>query len=76
MWTVKPSKFFSDAEYYELVAIKADSRDGQAPLDGSSVTDSRISYDNGKGGSGKNNKQNSFDGDSEADFDGGDDTED
>ena len=38
MWTVKPSKFFSDAEYYELVAIKADSRDGQAPLDGSSVT--------------------------------------
>ena len=51
MWTVKPSKFFTGAEYYELVAIKADSRDGQAPLDGSSVTDARISYDNGKGGS-------------------------
>ena len=38
--------------------------------------DMKRNKDNGKGGSGKNNKQNSFDGDSEADFDGGDDTED
>ena len=51
MWSVKPSKYLSGGEFYELVAIKADSRDGQAPLDGSSVTDARISYDNGRGGS-------------------------
>ncbi len=51
MWSVKPSKYFSGGEFYELVAIKADSRDGQAPLDGSAVTDARVSYDNGRGGS-------------------------
>lgn len=37
--------------------------------------DMKRNKDNGKGGSGKNNKQNSFDGDSDADFDGGVDSE-
>ena len=50
MWSVKPSPYVQNENIYELVAIKADSRDGQAPLDGSAVTDARVSYDNGRGG--------------------------
>ena len=47
MWSVKPSQAFADNEHiYELVAIKAASRDGKAPLDGGSVTDARVSYGN------------------------------
>ena len=43
MWGVKP---VGDSEnIYELVAIKASSRDGQAPLDGSVITNANVSYD-------------------------------
>ena len=43
MWGVKP---VGDTEnIYELVAIKASSRDGQAPLDGSVITNANVSYD-------------------------------
>ena len=42
MWSVKPSEFVQGANVYELVAIKATSRDGKAPLDGGAVTDARI----------------------------------
>ena len=48
MWSVKP--IGTSENVYELVAIKASSRDGQAPLDGSSVTDARVSYDNQRSG--------------------------
>ena len=44
MWSVKPVN--GTENVFELVAIKAASRDGQAPLDGSAVTDARISYNN------------------------------
>lgn len=50
MWSVKPSAQFQNANIYELVAIKAASRDGKAPLDGGAVTDARVSYD----GTGRN----------------------
>ncbi len=47
MWTVKPSQAFAEgANIYELVAIKASSRDGKAPLDGGAVTDARVQYGN------------------------------
>ncbi len=51
MWSVKPSQFIQGGNVYELVAIKAASRDGKAPLDGGAVTDASVSYD---GGSGRN----------------------
>ncbi len=41
MWTVHP---MADGNTYELVAIKAASRDGKAPLDGGAVTDARVQY--------------------------------
>ena len=47
MWSVKPSQAFAGNEHiYELVAIKAASRDGKAPLDGGVVTDARVTYGN------------------------------
>ncbi|MBQ9877904.1 MAG: protein translocase subunit SecDF [Bacteroidales bacterium] len=46
MWSAKPSSFFNSDNVYELVAIKASSRDGKAPLDGDVVTDARVSYSN------------------------------
>ncbi len=47
MWTVKPSQAFAEgSNIYELVAIKASSRDGKAPLDGGAVTDARVQYGN------------------------------
>ncbi len=50
MWTVKPSQAFAEgANIYELVAIKASSRDGKAPLDGGAVTDARVQYGNSGG---------------------------
>ncbi len=49
MWTVKPSQAFADEDIYELVAIKASSRDGKAPLDGGAVTDARVQYGNNGG---------------------------
>ena len=44
MWSVKPSQYVG-GNWYELIAIKAATRDGKAPLDGGSVTDARVSYD-------------------------------
>ena len=46
MWSVKASKFFEGDNIFELVAIKASSRDGKAPLDGGVVTDARVQYGN------------------------------
>ena len=45
MWSVNPSEYAGGSNIYELVAIKAASRDGKAPLDGSAVTDARVSYE-------------------------------
>ena len=45
MWTVQPTDRIAGGNIYELVAIKAATRDGKAPLDGGSVTDARVSYD-------------------------------
>ena len=50
MWSVKPASYLGSDNIYELVAIKAASRDGQAPLDGSVVTDARVSYNNQRNG--------------------------
>ena len=50
MWSVKPSEYFEGSNIYELIAIKASSRDGKAPLDGGVVTDARVSYDNRRNG--------------------------
>ncbi len=49
MWTVKASGMDPDANIFELVAIKASSRDGKAPLDGGVVTDARVQYGNSGG---------------------------
>ncbi len=50
MWSVKPVSGFGASNVFELVAIKASSRDGKAPLDGSAVTDARVSYATQNGG--------------------------
>jgi len=47
MWSVKPATAFGD-NIFELVAIKASSRDGKAPLDGGVVTDAHVVFDNGR----------------------------
>ena len=44
MWTVKPSQL--NENIFELVAIKAASVDGKAPLDGGAVTDARVQFGN------------------------------
>ena len=44
MWSVKPTEYVKGANIYELIAIKASSRDGKAPLDGGVVTDARVDY--------------------------------
>ena len=46
MWTVKASEGDVNGNIFELVAIKATSRDGKAPLDGGVVTDARVQYGN------------------------------
>ena len=46
MWTVKASQMDPNQNIFELVAIKAASRDGKAPIDGGVVTDARVSYGN------------------------------
>ena len=43
MWSVKPVG--TSENVYELIAIKASSRDGQAPLDGSVITNAAVTYD-------------------------------
>ncbi len=50
MWSVKPSTYVQGSNVFELVAIKASSRDGKAPLDGGAVTDARVDYDEARGG--------------------------
>lgn len=50
MWSVKPSQMVAGGNVYELIAIKASSRDGKAPLDGGSVTNARVEYENSRGG--------------------------
>ena len=50
MWTVKSSEFVQDSNVFDLVAIKASSRDGKAPLDGGYVTDARVEYNDRQGG--------------------------
>ena len=47
MWTVHASQM--DENLYELVAIKAASADGKAPLDGGYVTDARVQFGNTAG---------------------------
>ena len=47
MWSVKPATPLGE-NVYELVAIKASSRDGKAPLDGGVVTDAHVVFDNGR----------------------------
>ena len=49
MWSVKPTEYVGGDNIYELVAIKASSRDGKAPLDGSVVTDARVEYNSQRG---------------------------
>jgi len=46
LWGVKPSDQDLTGVYYELYAIKQNTRDGKAPLDGGVVTDARTSYTN------------------------------
>ncbi|MBO5563824.1 MAG: protein translocase subunit SecD [Bacteroidales bacterium] len=50
LWSVKPSEFVQSGNVYELVAIKATSRDGKAPLDGGSVTDARVDFNGQQNG--------------------------
>ncbi len=50
MWSVQPSSYMQSDNIYELIAIKATSRDGKAPLDGGSVTDAHVDYDQRRGG--------------------------
>ena len=45
MWTVQPSDRIPGGIFYELVAIKASTMNGKAPLDGNAVTDAHVSYD-------------------------------
>lgn len=44
MWTVKPSSMDKNQAYFELIAIKANTRDGKAPLDGGSVETARTNF--------------------------------
>lgn len=46
MWTVQPSQLDPSGIIYELVAIKANTRDGKAPLDGGMVSDASVAYNN------------------------------
>ena len=50
MWSVQPSSYMQSDNIYELIAIKSTSRDGKAPLDGGSVTDAHVDYDQRRGG--------------------------
>ena len=49
MWTVQPSQFDPSGVLFELVAIKANTRDGKAPLDGGMVSDASVAYGNNGG---------------------------
>lgn len=43
LWSYKP---LNKSEIYQLIAIKIDPRTNQAPLDGSSITNARVEFDN------------------------------
>jgi len=43
-WTVKSPRWDKESKFFELIAIKASSRDGRAPLDGSVITDARKEF--------------------------------
>lgn len=43
LWSYKP---INKSEVYQLIAIKIDPRTNQAPLDGSSITNARVEFDN------------------------------
>ena len=49
MWSVKASQMIPDGNHFELVAIKASTADGKAPLDGDAVSDARVQYGNTNG---------------------------
>ena len=49
MWSVKPVSGIGADNVFELVAIKAASRDGKAPLDGDAVSDARVQYEQSGG---------------------------
>ena len=51
MWSVKPTEMLQSDNIFELIAIKASSRDGKAPLDGGVVTDARVTTNDRRGGS-------------------------
>ena len=51
MWSVKPAEYMQSDNIFELIAIKASSRDGKAPLDGGVVTDARVTTNDRRGGS-------------------------
>lgn len=48
LWSVKADKV--NEVYFELIAIKVNTRDGRAPLDGGVVTDARKQFDQSRGG--------------------------
>jgi SecD/SecF fusion protein len=50
MWSVKPTDLVKGSNLYELVAIKVNSRDGKAPLDGGVVTDARVNFNGAQNG--------------------------
>ena len=50
LWSVKPTEYVKGSNLYELVAIKANSRDGKAPLDGGVVTDARVDFNGQQNG--------------------------
>ncbi len=50
MWTVQPTDLDPSGVLFDLVAIKANTRDGKAPLDGGMVSDASVAYAN-QGGS-------------------------
>ncbi|MEG0517246.1 MAG: protein translocase subunit SecDF [Bacteroidales bacterium] len=50
MWSVKADGNDKTGSVYDLIAIKAASRDGKAPLDGGVITDASVSYNGTTGG--------------------------
>jgi len=50
LWSVKPTELVKGSNLYELVAIKVNSRDGKAPLDGGVVTDARVNFNGQQNG--------------------------
>lgn len=46
MWSVKASDIDPSETMFELVAIKVNTRDGKAPLDGGMVSDASVAYSN------------------------------